>query len=75
MTLNRLEGKRVAIARPPSVIDQHVGSHSLCLYVCWCMYGCGCFRDREGERERAGGEILPTSWACATSYKKTGNKE
>ena len=43
-----------AIARAPSVIDQHVGSHSLCLYV--LVYGwvwvVGRKRERERERRR-----------------------
>jgi len=43
-------GKRgIAIARPPSVIDQHVGSHSLCLCVGICMGVGGWEREREGE--------------------------
>lgn len=50
-------GKRErAIARLPSVIDQYVGSHSLYLYVCWCMDGCGRLGARDGR------EILPTSF-------------
>lgn len=65
-----------AIARPPSVIDQRVGSHSLCLYV--LVYGWVWVVGREGERKRETEErFCPQglSWACAGSYKKTGNKE
>lgn len=53
------------------MIDQCVGSHSLCLYVCvgvWMGVG-GWEREREESLYPQG-----LSWACAGSYKKTGNK-
>ncbi len=52
-------GKRgLAIARPPSVIDQHAGSHSLCLSVCWCTYGCGRHRETEERFCPQAGRVL-----------------
>lgn len=59
-----------AIARPPSVTDQHVGSPSLCSYAgSWMGVGVSA---REMEEKFCPQSL---SWACAVSYKKTGNKE
>ena len=61
------------MTRPPSVIDQCVGSHSLFLYVFVGVWlGAGGW-EREGGRKES---LCPLglSWACAKSYKKTGNK-
>lgn len=55
--------KGITIARPPSVIDQHVGSHSLHLHACWCMDGCGRLSEEDG------GEILPTKFKLGVCCK------
>lgn len=39
--------RAITIARPPSVIDQSVGSHSSCLYVYYCMDGCGSLNEAD----------------------------
>lgn len=55
------------MTRPPSAIDQRVGSHSLCLYVCVAVWmGVGGWL---GKGDREGRECLTTRFKLGVCWE------